>query len=94
MKIISNRQMDKKHFQDDSPPTYRVDEVRLKYQNALQLKYLPFANIHQQPKQATLFFFGITNSSGLPKIEVVLAFTSTITKKSSILAMISISALR
>ena len=56
MKIISLHQMDKKHFQDDSPPTYRVDEVRLKYQNALPFKYFHFANIHQQTKQATSFF--------------------------------------
>lgn len=39
MKIINLRQMDKKHFQDDSPPTYRVDEVRLKYQNAIPFEY-------------------------------------------------------
>ena len=49
--------MDKKHFQDDSPPTNHVDEVQLKYQNVLPFRYFRFANIHQQPKQATLFFW-------------------------------------
>ena len=39
MKIISPRQMVKNIFQDDSPPTYRIDKVRLKYQNALPFEY-------------------------------------------------------
>ena len=39
MKIISLRQMVKNIFQDDSPPTYSIDKVRLKYQNALPFEY-------------------------------------------------------
>ena len=57
MKIISQHQMDKKHFQDDSPLTYLVDKVRLKYQNALQFKYFHFANIHQRRNKQLRFFW-------------------------------------